>query len=159
MSARTVCVGPTRRSPAPAVFLPCGAADSDISSGLVSPTCRPLRCIVPAQLCVFICPPSLLPGALQSAHTSVLWSFLDISKVAETERRMVCAPMGVFGPSSLEPKTDVCRQPQRPLNPRKPAAWSAFPAGGGLPLPCLQSVSSLRVSHLISPFRHAMRRT
>jgi len=45
--------------------------------------------------------PRSLPGALQSAQTSVLCSFLDISKVAEIERWM-SAMMWLFRPHSPE---------------------------------------------------------
>lgn len=70
-------------------------------------------------------PPFPLPGALQSAQTSVLWSFLDISKVAaETERWMSPPRLDVLPP---ELPTDVCRQPQRPRNPRKPGGVFGFP--------------------------------
>lgn len=70
--------------------------------------------------------PSPLPGALQSAQTSVLCSFLDISKPAENER-CFSAKMCPFALSPPELPTDVCRQPMRPLNPRKPGGVIGFP--------------------------------
>lgn len=71
-----------------------------------------------------------LPGALQSAQTSVLCSFLDISKVDETKRWM-SAMMWIFArlPPPPELQTDVCRQPMRPLNPRKPGGMIGFSPG------------------------------
>lgn len=69
-----------------------------------------------------------LPGALQSAQTSVLCSFLDISKVDETKRWM-SAMMWIFArlppPRSYRPTSAVNRC--GPWIPGSRVVWSAFP--------------------------------
>lgn len=155
----TVYLGPNKHSGAPAVFLLCGRADSDSSFGLVSPTCR-LSDVLFQYNCLFlfVSPPPSLPGALQSAQTSVLWSFLDISKVAGTERRMGLRPMGIFArlPSSQRRTSAVNRS--GPWIPGSRVAWSAFP--GQLRADFPSWISPLvQVSHQSPPFIDEMRRT
>ena len=76
---------------------------------------------------------SSLPGALQSAQTSVLCSFLDISKVAEIERWMTAMMWFALFPPSYRPTSAVNRC--GPWIPGSRVVWSAFPASWQLNFP------------------------
>lgn len=98
------------------------------------------------------CDLSPVPGALQSAQTSVLCSFLDISTEAGVSRRwmMSAAPaLRCIHPQSPHPNnsrnlvsgpTDVCRQPMRRLPQSPPGSRAAVigsprrPAVSSVPL-------------------------
>lgn len=84
---------------------------------------------------------SFVPGALQSAQTSVLWSFLDISEVAENERWM-SAMMWSF---ALFPRATDRRLPSPDAAPESPeAGWCerVFPASWQLNFPSVPAVPS-----------------